>query len=34
MLLGILDASLIGYLLAGKCTIRTSEITIRANQNF
>ena len=34
MLLRTLNASLIGNLLTGKCTIRTGEITIRGNQNF
>ena len=34
MLLGILGASLLGYLLAGKGTIRAGEETIRARENF
>ena len=34
MLLGILNASLLGNLLAGKGTIRAGEGTIRAGQDF
>ena len=34
MLLGTLDASLLGNLLTGKSTIRASEGTIRAGQDF
>ena len=34
MLLGILGASLLGYLLTGKGTIRAGKGTIRACENF
>ena len=34
MLLGTLDASLLGNLLTGKGVIRACECTIRAGQNF
>ena len=34
VLLGTLDASLLGNLLTGKGTIRAGEETIRAGQNF
>ena len=34
MLLGTLDASLLGNLLTGKGTIKAGEGTIRAEQNF
>ena len=34
MLLGTLDASLLGNLLTGKGTKRAGEVTIRAGQNF
>ena len=34
MLLGTLDASLLGNLLTGKSTIRAGEGTIRAGQEF
>ena len=34
MLLGTLDASLLGNLLTGKSTIRAGEGTIRAGQDF
>ena len=34
MLLGTLGASLLGNLLTGKGTIRASEGTVRADQNF
>ena len=34
MLLGTLDASLLGNLLTGKQTIRAGEGTIRAGQDF
>ena len=34
MLLGTLGASLLGYLLTGKGTIRAGEDTVRVGQNF
>ena len=34
MLLGTLGASLLGNLLTGKGTIRTSEGALRASENF
>ena len=34
MLLGTLDASLLGNLLTGKGTIRAGEGTVRTGQNF
>ena len=34
MLLGTLSASLLGYLLTGKGTIRVGEATVRARQDF
>ena len=34
MLLGTLNASLLGNLLTGRGTIRASEDTVRASQNF
>ena len=34
MLLGILDATLLGHLLTGKGTIKAGEGTVRSGQDF